>query len=101
MRKEVQELPNLGPLPDCETAEEEQLKRYESLLSSVTPPVSDAEARSLVHLFGPDKFYGPFYPLLCLIETAPDWPLHDCLQDTHNPWRERLRLRAERRTQVS
>lgn len=100
MRKEVQELSNLGPLPDCETAEEEQLKMYESLLSSITPPLSDAEARSLVPLFGPDECYGLAWTLLHLIETAPGWPLHDCLQDTHNPWRERLRLRAERRTQV-
>ena len=71
MRKEVQELLNLGPLPDCETAEEEKLKMYESPLSSVTPPVSDAEARSLVHLFGPDECYGLAWTLLHLIETAP------------------------------
>ena len=38
MRKEVQELINMGPLPDCETVAEEQLKMYESLLSRVTPP---------------------------------------------------------------
>jgi len=100
MRKEVQELLNLGPLLDCETTEEEQLKLYESLLSSVTPPISDAEARSLVHLFGPDECYGLAWTLLHLIETAPGWLLHDCLQDTNNPWHDRLRLRAERRTHV-
>jgi hypothetical protein len=100
MRKEVQELSNLGPLPDCETAEEEQLKMYERLLSSVTPPVSDAEARSLVHIFRLDECYGLALTLLHLTETAPGWPLHDCLRDTDNPWRERLRLRAERRTRV-
>jgi len=100
MRKKVQELTNLGPLPDFETAEEEQLKRYESLLSSITPPVSDAEARSLVQLFGPDECYGLAWTLLHLIETAPGWPLRDCLQNTENPWHERLRLRAERRTHV-
>ena len=37
MRKEVQELVNMGPLPDCETVAEEQLKMYENLLSRVTP----------------------------------------------------------------
>ena len=100
MRKEVQELSNLGPLPDCETVEEEQLNRYESLLSRVAPPVSDAEARCLVHLFGPDECYGLAWTLLHLIETAPGWPLHDCLQDTDNPWSERLRLRAECRPHV-
>ena len=100
MRKEVQELTNLGPLPDCEAVEEEQLKRYESLLSSITPPVSDAEARSLVPLFGPDECYGLAWTLLHLIETAPGWPLRDCLQNIDISWHERLLLRAERRTQV-
>jgi hypothetical protein len=81
MRKEVQELVNMGPLPDCETVAEEQLKMYESLLSRVTPPVSNDEARSLVRLFGPDDCYGLAWTLLHLIESAPGWPLHECLKD--------------------
>ena len=62
MRQEAQKLSNLGPLPDCETAEEEQLKMYESLLSSVTPPISDAEARSLVHSLGQTSAMGLLGP---------------------------------------
>jgi hypothetical protein len=100
MRKEVQELVNMGPLPDCETVAEEQLKIYESLLSRVAPSVSNDEARSLVHLFGPDDCYGLAWTLLQLIESAPGWPLHDCLQDICNEWTERLRLRAERSRHV-
>jgi hypothetical protein len=100
MRKEVQELFSLGPLPACETAEEEQLKRYESLLHRVIPPVSDAEARSLLRLFGPDDCYGLAWTLLHLIETAPGWPLYDSLQNALNPWCEHLRLRAQGRTHV-
>jgi hypothetical protein len=49
-----------------------------------------------VHLFGPDDCYGVAWTLLHLIESAPGWPLHDCLQDIRNEWTERLRLRAER-----
>ena len=100
MRKEVQELVRLGPLPDCETVEEEQLKIYEGLLSRVSPPVSDEEAKSLVRLFGPDECYGLAWTLVHLIETAPGWPLHDCLTDASNEWTERLRLRAERGSRV-
>jgi hypothetical protein len=74
---------------------EEPLKIYEGLLSRVTPPVSNDEARSLVHLFGPDDCYGLAWTLLHLIESAPGWPLHDCLNDIRNEWTERLRLRAE------
>jgi hypothetical protein len=100
MSKEVQELVNMGPLPDCETVAEEQLKMYESLLRRVTPPVSNDEARSLVRLFGPDDCYGLAWTLLHLIESAPGWPLHDCLKDTRNEGTERLRLRAERSSHV-
>jgi hypothetical protein len=100
MRKEVQELINMGPLPDCETGEEEQLKMYESLLSRVTPPVSNDEAKGLVRLFGPDDCYGLAWTLLHLIESAPGWPLHDCLKDIRNEWTERLCLRAERSRHV-
>ena len=100
MRKEVQELVRMGPLPDCDTAAEEQLKTYESLLGRVAPPVSDEEARSLVRLFGPDECYGLAWTLLHLIDTAPGWPLHDCLKDDRNAWTERLRLRVERGSRV-
>ena len=62
--------------------------------------ISDAEVRSLVHLFGPDECYGLAWTLLHLIETAPGWPLHDCLQGTHNLWHERLCRRVDRRTHV-
>ena len=100
MRKEVQELVNMGPLPDCETVADAQLKTYESLLSRVIPPVSNEEARGLVRLFGPDDCYGLAWTLLHLIESAPGWPLHDCLKETGNEWTERLRLRAERGSRV-
>ena len=100
MRTEVKELIKMRPLPDCETVAEEQLKMYESLLSRVTPPVSNDEARGLVHLFGPDDCYGLARTLLHLIESAPGWPLHDCLKDIRNEWTERLRLRAERSSHV-
>ena len=100
MRTEVQELIKMRPLPDCETVAEEQLKVYESLLRKVTPPVSNDEARSLVCLFGPDDCYGLAWTLLHLIESAPGWPLHDCLKDIRNEWTERLRLRAERSRHV-
>lgn len=96
MRQEIRELVHLGPLSESETAEEEQLKRYETLLSSLTIPLSNDEVRCLVRLFGPDDCYGLAWTLLHVIETAPGWPLFDCLQD--HPWHERLRRRAALRT---
>ena len=43
MRQEVQTLVRLGPLPNCDTATEEQIKTYESLLSSTSAPPGAGE----------------------------------------------------------
>lgn len=60
------------------------------------PPVTNEEARVLVTLFGPDECYGLAWTLVHLIETAPGWPIADCLGGTGNEWIQRLRLRATR-----
>ena len=95
MRKEVRQLVSLGPLPDEQTAELEQLKEYEQWLYQVTSPVSDEEARALIGLFGPDDCYGLAWTLLHLVETAPGWPLQDCLETTRGVWGEELRRRVD------
>jgi hypothetical protein len=96
MREAVQKLARLGPLPDSDNAQEEQLKVYEDLLKQVTPPISDDEARVLTGLFGPDDCFGLAWTVLHLVESAPGWPLQECLKDQGNEWIQRLRLRAER-----
>lgn len=94
MRQEVRELVELGPLPD-EEADVERIRRHDERLHRITEPVTDEEARALVGLFGPDNCYGLAWTLLHLIETAPNWPLEECLQDDGNEWIRRLRQRVE------
>jgi hypothetical protein len=94
MRQEVSELVALGSLPD-EDADEEVIARYEKLVLTISQPVTDEEARVLVGLFGPDDCYGLAWTLLYLIETAPGWPLEECLENTSNEWIRRLRTAAE------
>ena len=48
LRQEVRDLVALGPLPDEQSAEVEELGAYEALLSRVTRPVSDDEAEALI-----------------------------------------------------
>ena len=96
IRDRVERLADLGSLPDEEAATEEQLEAFQALLENVVPPISNEEAGRLVGLFGPDECYGLAWTLLHLIETAPQWPLMDCLEDTQNEWIFRLRSRAER-----
>ncbi len=70
------------------------LKRQQQLLDSITPPVSDEEARELIKVFGPDDYYGLAWTVLHLAEKAPGWPSEDCLTDTENEWVTTLRNRV-------
>jgi hypothetical protein len=99
MRKEVIELGKLGPLPCSDMAvsknRPEAIDKYQHLLASIQKPVTDEEARALVTLFGPDDCFGLVWPLVHLVESAPGWPLEDCLKNSDNEWIQLLKLRVE------
>jgi hypothetical protein len=96
MRNAVTELIELGPLPSSDNPDIEKLKKYQELLESIQPPLSDEEAKSLIGLFGPDECFGLAWSLLHLIESAPGWPLLESLEGSENEWVVRLRERAAR-----
>lgn len=99
MREEIKELARMGPLPSYKIAMQpdqlEKLERYGLLIVSIRMPVTDEEARVLVRLFGPDDCFEMERTLVHLIESAPGWPLWDCLEDTSNEWIQTLRQRLE------
>ena len=100
MRSEVIELGRLGPLPSHKSVladpnGEALVNRYGNLIASIKPPVTDAEARVLVGIFGPDECFEVEWRLVHLIETAPNWPLSDCLMDSGNEWIALLKQRVE------
>lgn len=100
MRSEVIELRKMGPLPSCKSVlaspdEEALVNKYGKLIASIVPPVTDAEARVLVGLFGPDECFEIEWPLIHLIETAPNWPLSDCLVNSDNEWVALLKQRVK------
>lgn len=96
MRTEIQHLVQLGPLPSEGDVSVDRVEIIEKELRAVTKPVSNEEARALVKLFGADSCYGLAWSMLHLIETAPDWPLVDCLSNLKNEWVASLRDRAIR-----
>jgi hypothetical protein len=96
MRPEITRLILLGPLPSEAEASVEYLRQVETLLLSVTKPVSNGEARALVRLFGHDGCFGLASTVLHLIESAPGWPLVDCLANSNNVWVAALQDRAAR-----
>jgi hypothetical protein len=103
MRQAVTELGRLGPLPESETIIREQsgqqvIEKYQKLIMSLEKPITDAEARVLVRSFGRDDAFGLVWPLVHLIESAPGWPLADCLHDPNNEWVQMLKQRADSAT---
>jgi hypothetical protein len=99
MREEIEELARMGPLPSCEVAlrpdQKERIERYGLLIVSIHKPVTDEEERVLATLFGPDDCFEMEQQLVHLIESAPGWPLWDCLEDTNNEWIQWLIRRLE------
>ena len=96
MRQEIRELSKLGPLPsEGIDTDADLVDLYANLLSKIAKPVTDEEAKVLVELFGSDDCYGLAWTLVHLIETAPNWPLAECLQDTENQWIRHLRTATE------
>jgi hypothetical protein len=86
----------MGPFPSYDdVASIEVVEHYAQLLESIEPPVTDEEAVALVTLFGQDDFYGLAWSVVHLVESAPGWPIRECLEGEGNPWISALRLATE------
>lgn len=96
MRQKIRKLVELGRLPSEDCADVEKLRLYDSLYRDIVRPVSNEEAIALVGLFGEDGCFGLAFAFVHLIETAPGWPIQECLADVGNPWILQLRNRAIR-----
>lgn len=97
VRSEIAELLALGTFPSSSSVNLDVIDQQEELLRKISPPITDDEARELVNLFGPDDYFGGAWTVLHLIETAPNWPLSECLTNTSNEWILRLRKRCEQK----
>lgn len=100
IRQEVRDLSELGPFPGSREASDDALRvqEYERLLGSISKPVSDDEADTLLRLFGPDEFFGLAWTLLGLIESAPGWPTASLSAAPDCEWTRLLKDRVHRKT---
>ena len=99
VRKEVEELRKMGPLPSEKESIENPpslLERYQQLLLSIEKPVTDEEAAILAGVFGVDDCFGLAWTLAHLIETAPNWSADEYLENAGNEWVKSLREREKR-----
>jgi hypothetical protein len=88
VRKEILELEEMGTLPLESTNDLVLIGAYQNRLHSIIKPITDDEARILVTLFdcSDDGCFGLADTMLHLIETAPNWPLKDCLINNESYW---------------
>jgi hypothetical protein len=97
IRKAVEDLVKLGPLPESSAATEQDLDQRVALLKAIAAPVSDEEAAALAECFGPDECFGVAWSYLHLIETAPGGtPIKEPPPETANEWIRRLWARSHR-----
>jgi len=93
MRDQIKNLVSMGVLPSEGVASVEEVKSIELTVSSIVGPLTDDEATAIVAIFGVDDFFGIAWSILHLVETAPHWPIKECLSRTDNPW---IRILTER-----
>jgi hypothetical protein len=87
VRKEVRELVALGSMPDSDTAQVEQVQRFQDAIERISPPVTHEEAEALLTVFGPDECFGLAWAVLHLIETTPGGiPIEKRPAATENEW---------------
>jgi hypothetical protein len=97
IRKEVRDLVALGPLPDSDIAEVEQVQRFQDAIEKISAPVTPEEAGALLSVFGPDECFGLAWAVLHLVESAPGGiPIKERPSDDDNEWVRRLWARSHR-----
>src|SRR5262245_7562261 len=94
LRPEVSELVALGRLQPIKHPDMNVLARQDALIRKLHKPATDDEARALIQVFGCDECFGLAWTVLHFIESAPGWPIEECLADESSEWVQRLRLRA-------
>ena len=96
MRGVVTTLVTMGRLPDEATADQADLDQRVALLDELglVRPSRD-EVLALLPLFPADDntCFGLAWTLLHIIESSPDWPIWEALDDTSGEWAETLGIR--------
>jgi len=100
MRDAIHDLLSLGRFPPSASVDPDRIRRQQDLLSRISPPLEDDEAKALISLFGPDDYFGLAWTLLHLIETASVAVTDSLPPASDNEWIERLKRSATRKAQL-
>ena len=90
MRSSVAQLVALGQLPGEQGVTVPQVKEFEVALQKIEPSLTREEDIAFLPVFGQDNCFGLAWPLLHLIETAPDWLYPEAGLYARNLWGKTL-----------
>jgi hypothetical protein len=94
MRSELEQLLSLGPLTSEFAPDVALLEQQENLVLALTAPATDEEARAAMALFGADGCFGLAWAVLHFVESAPGWPIRECMADESSYWVGVMRERS-------
>jgi hypothetical protein len=97
MRRDVEILLALGPLPAKDALDEQSARQYQDAIDALPAAPTAEEAVALLGIFPPDdsSSFGLAWSILHVIEASPEWPVWPALDD-RNWWITHLRESCER-----
>lgn len=97
IRNEVYSLQKLGKMPnEDDDIKDGFLEEYEELLHSVSKPINGVEAKVLATLFPDISCFGLDWTLLHLIESTPNWPITEVINEVKSlEWKKIILKRIE------
>lgn len=93
IRQAIVELEKMGKLPEDtndDDISDDVIAKYESLLTSIIPPITDEEAKVLIKIMPDDSFYGSEWSILHLLETSPHWSKEIIELSDSEKWKQRM-----------
>lgn len=93
VRQAIAELGKLGKLPEDandDDISDDIISKYESLLTSIAPPITDEEAKVLIKIMPDDSCYGSEWTILHLLETVPHWSKEIIELSDSKRWKQRM-----------
>lgn len=93
VRQAIVELGRMGKLPEDtndDDISDDVIAKYDSLLTSIVPPITDEEAKVLIKIMPDDSYYGSEWTILHLLETAPHWSKEIIEFSDSEKWKQRM-----------
>ena len=94
MRIELRQLLALGPFSSESDAALDILEQQDALVRALEAPATEEEARAAMSLFGADSCFGLAWGVVHFVESAPSWPIWECLADDASYWAGVMRERS-------